>query len=67
MDQLLYVLGPGYQGARLFSFGDFDNVTSPSACPDDAYSAVVPTVRHAFVDAGVDSYHDFVSWIVGPE
>ena len=63
----LYVFRSGYQGTRLFSIGHFDNVASSSLCLDDAHSAVVTTVRHALVYAGVDSYHDLVSWIVGPK
>lgn len=66
-DQLLYVLRSGYHGARLFSLCDFDDVASPPACLDDAHSTVVSAVWHAFVHAGVDSYRDFVSWVVGSE
>jgi len=66
-DQLLYVLRSSYHGARLVPRGDFDDVASPPARLDDADSTVVSTVWHAFVHAGVDSYRDFVSWVVGSE
>jgi hypothetical protein len=63
-DQLLYVLRPDYQGARLSSLGNFNEIASSPASLDDPYPAVVPTVRHALVYTGVDPDLDFVSWIV---
>jgi hypothetical protein len=61
------VLRSSYHGTRLVPLSDFDDVASPPARFDDANSTVVSTVRHAFVHAGVDSYRDFVSWVVGSE
>jgi hypothetical protein len=66
-DQLLYVLRSSYHGACLSSLADFDDIASPSARLDYAYPTMVSAVWHAFVYAGVDSYLDFVSWIIGPE
>jgi hypothetical protein len=62
-----YVFWSSYHGAGLFSLSDFDDVASAPACLYDAHSTVVSTVWHAFVYAGVDSYRDFVSWVVGSE
>ena len=66
-DQLTYMLRSGNHGTRLLSLSDLDDVASSSAFLDDAYSAVVPAVRHAFVYARVDSYRDFVSRVESPE
>jgi hypothetical protein len=66
-DQLLYVLRPSYQGARLISLGDFNDVASPPASLDGPYSAMISTVRHALVYAGVDPNLDLVSGIVYSE
>lgn len=61
------MLGPGNHGALLPSHRHFYDVASSSARFDDANSAVVSTVRHAFVDAWVDPYLDLVSGLVCSE
>lgn len=61
------MLRPGNHSTRLFTFTDLYDVASSSAFLDDTHSAVVPAVRHTFVYTGVDSYRDFVSWLVRSE
>lgn len=61
------MLRSSYDSANLFPFLDFDDIASPSACLDDANPTVVPAMRHALVDARVDSYHDFLARVEGSE
>ncbi len=66
-DQLLQMLRSRYDSVDLFSFLDFDDIASPSTCLDCANPTVVSAMRHALVDARVDSYHDFLSGVEGSE
>ena len=65
--QLLHMLRPGNDGTRLFSFSDLDDVASSSTFLDYTHPAVVSPVRHTFLYAGVDPYHDLVSGLVRSE
>ena len=58
------MLRSGYQSARLFSIGHFNDITSPSTCLDDTDTTLVSAVWHAFVYAGIDPDRDSVSWVV---